>query len=78
MREGDKLDGYFNIGQNKDLEFWIEDPLGNKVHKPGKIVGTHKFYVNAQVTGVYNLVFHNSFLRLGRTVGLYWRILSAN
>ena len=61
-RDGNTVSGSIRIegGANDDINFWIEDPLGNLMYSGGRVYSTHSYSFRPVTSGFYKLVYDNS------------------
>ena len=61
-RDGNSVRGSVQIegGANDDINFWIEDPLGNLVYSGGRVYSTHTYSFRPATSGIYKLVYDNT------------------
>ncbi len=58
---GERVSGSFCMEGGRDIEFTVQDPNGQTIQWGGRAEGCRTFALAAQTTGVYSLVFDNSY-----------------
>lgn len=63
LNEGMKIDGSMSItgGSGNDVDFWITDPVGNKIVDLGRVSQGTQFEFTANQDGAHSLHFDNAF-----------------
>ena len=62
VRDGNLVSGSIRVvgGANDDINFWIEDPLGNLIYGGGQVYSTHSYSFRPVTSGTYKLVYDNT------------------
>ena len=63
LNAGMKVDGSMSItgGSSNDVDFWITDPIGNKIVDLGRVSQGTEFEFTANQNGAHSLHFDNAF-----------------